>query len=788
MTDVGSWALKSLDDSAIPLKKMSLQADIKDLLMFWKVSQTFRNTTDKTIEATYTFPTAWSAVLTEFVAVVGGERLVGQAMPRANAEEEYESAHEDGDLPILLNAAEDGIASVTLGNLAPQEEVTLELSFLTLLAPVNGIIRVTLPFSAGERYSSDGRQGNLEPHEEIETSLTAEYPVQADFHITGALTDCQVSVPTHPASYSKEDDGVRITVKKAFADRNLTLLFEGVPSINAGYLAEDPFREGGWAAACVFTPPAGSERKSLRVDIVADCSGSMDGVGVVKMREALAALTDVLTKDDEITLTRFGSSVESVIASPRAFTSLFVRRSFQPAVSRIEADLGGTELGEALHTVLERKHDLTKDHHQRIVLLITDGEVWQVEQILEEVTDRAVPIFVVGVGACAAEGHLQKIATASGGLCEVVTHAEEMTPALERLVSSARHELLKLSLDEELSQQCIDPQPWQKNGYCGTAVRLFMRFAQRPEGLPILHISSQKEASSLIISDWTHIHDDGALAKAAAYAEYAVSPYVEEYATQYGLLTADTSLLLVKEREASQKHYSEELVRVPQMASMPLHNFCLLRQPIDTKTVFCSQIYHQMPPTGADRKPLSIPLLNPFAIFSKKRQKPMLGLDALDSVGNPLTNCPADHNLPTALSEDLEEIPRIRPEDFEEEFGFTPLVQAWSEITEESENGLVAPGFWQTEISGMSADTFEALKQLVQEQYPQLSDDQCRLLVPAVMVLLVAATCRRPVLHEPLVIAAQDLMFSMLGPDDGKWKQLKEPFRDAYDKMISRGP
>ena len=767
MTDVGSWALKSLDDSAVPLKKMSLQADIKDLLMSWKVSQTFRNTTGKTIEATYTFPTAWSAVLTEFAAVIGGERLVAQAMSRANAEEKYESAHEDGDLPILLNAAEDGIASVTLGNLAPKEEVTLELSFLTLLAPVNGIIRVTLPFSAGERYSSDGRQGRLEPHEEIETSLTAEYPVEADLHISGALTDCQISVPSHPASYSKDDDGVRIAVKKAFADRNLTLLFENVPAMNAGYLAEDPFREGGWAAACVFTPPAGSEKKSLCVDIVADCSGSMDGVGVIKMREALAALTDVLTKDDEITLTRFGSSVEPVIDSPRAFTSFFVRRSFQPIVSRMEADLGGTELVEALHTVLTRKYDSTKDNRQRIVLLITDGEVWQVERIIEEVADRAVPIFVVGVGACAAEGHLQKIANASGGLCEVVTHAEEMTPALERLLSSARRELLKLSLDEGLRQQCVSQQPWQKNGYCGTAVRFFMRFDQRPAGLPILNTSSHNIASSLVISDWTLLRDDGALAKATAYAEYAISADAEELAEKYGLLTAETSLLLVKEREDSQKQYSEDYVKVPQMADMqPCVDTPVFYRDSGSSPVYCAM-------TQPSAVALVKPIWNPFKIFSKKRQTAMLGMEDVEC-GNPLTNM---HDQEGGIS---------RLDYYKEEFAFTSLVELWSKTTKENENGLVAPGFWQSEVSNMPADTLESLKDLVREQYPQLSDNQCRLLVPVVMVLLVAEDCRLQVLHEPLVIAAQDLMFSMLGPDDGKWKQLKEPFNATYAKSFAR--
>ena len=349
----------------------------------------------------------------------------------------------------------------------------------------------------------------------------------------------------------------------------------------------------------------------------------------------------------------------------------------------------------------------------------------------------------------------------SSGLCEVVTHAEEMTPALERLLSSARRELLKLSLDEGLSQQCISQQPWQNNGYCGTAVRFFMRFDHRPEGLPILYISSHNTASSLVISDWTLLRDDGALAKAAAYAEYAVSPDAEDLATQYGLLTSDTSLLLVKVREESQKYHSEELVRVPQMATMPM-----------------AHIYQQMPlpyaDAGSDEKPSVRPLWNPLRIFSKKRKPAMLALEDIEC-RNPLIDM-----------HDLEGGGISRLDYYKEEFAFTSLVELWSRTTKENENGLVAPGFWQSEVSNMPADTLESLKDLVREQYPQLSDDQCRLLVPVVMVLLVAEDCRLQVLYEPLVIAAQDLMFSMPGPDDGKWKQLKEPCNATYAKSFAR--
>lgn len=790
MTDVGSWSLKSSDDSEIPLKKMTLRADIRDLLMTWKVCQTFRNTTDTAVEAIYTFPVAWSAVLTEFAAVVGGERLVAKAMPRATAEEDYESAHEAGDMPILLSADDNGIATVNLGNLSPGEEVVLELSFFSLLAPVNGVIRVTLPFSAGERYSSDGRQGKLEPYEQIETSLTAEYPVSAEFHVAGVLANCQFSVLTHPSVCNREGDGILITVKKAFADRNLVLLFEEVPEVNVGYLAEDPFRKDGWVSACVFTPPAGAEKRHLRVDVLADCSGSMSGVGIVKMREALAALTEVLAKDDELTFTRFGSSVVQEISTPRAFTKLFQRRTFQPMISRIEADLGGTEIGEALQAVFNMSLSSSEtENRQRVVLLITDGEVWDIESIIEEIKEKDVPIFTIGVGQCAVEGHLQKIAAVSGGLCEVVTHAEEMTPVVERLMSSARSERVRLEADSATYRQYgNDRKLWPENGYRGTAVKVLARMKKRPTNTPTLKIFSSEGKVNLVAENSVVGSDDGsALAKAAAYLACGFGSHEGNLAVDYGLLTLDTSLLLVKERDRTQKEYSEKMVRVPQMATMPsvMMNYCQMPQcsysldkfeaaPVflrfDADVTGSSDVM----PVSTKEKVRGLGLVQKlFGRGAKHHCSAKLGMEVLDddmAVENPLRDSVGE-NSSGAFNSDLEQ------------YGFVAYVESWSRNAANNINGRLPLRFWQMAASELPTDVLNSLKQFIQEKFRQLSDEQCAQLVPAVMVLLTEATSSKHVLAEKLVVAAQDLIFNLFGPDDEIWKALKEPFCEAFYKQ-----
>ena len=720
MTDAESWMLKSFDDRAIPLKKMALQADINELLLTWKVSQTFRNTTSETTEAIYTFPVAWSAVLTEFAAVIGGERLIARALPRAEAEDRYESAHENGDLPILLNANADGVVTVNLGNLAPDEEVTLELSFLSVLAPVNGMIRFTFPFSAGERYSSNGRQGNLEPQEQIETDLTAEYPVKADFHIAGVLAGCQASVPSHPALFTQtEDGGINITVRRAYADRNLVVFFHDVPNMNVSYLAQDPFQKDGWVAACVFTPPARALKHPLRVDVLADCSASMAGVGIEKMREALAALTDVLTAEDEITFTRFGSNVVTDVPSPRAYTKLFERRTLRPLISAMEADLGGTELQVALHTVFNLDN-AEADGRQRVVLLITDGDVWNIDPIVEEAAQKGIPVFTIGVGLCAAEGHLQQISAASGGLCEVVTHAEDMTLVAKRLITSARDEPAHFEIDSATRHQYgHDTDLWPKNGYCGTAVKAFARMPQRPADSPTLKASAS--TSQVDLKATTSVVEGKvgkALAQAAAYWACSANLDSEDLAIQYGLLTLKTGLILVNERAKTQKSYSTQMVRVPQMA--PMFTMCC---------------FPQMPMPRSE-----IPVVHTYT--------------------------------PSSILENISHNWR----------GFDQFVTLWSDRVADDPTLLNEdrqPEFWRDAAFALPQRILDTMKLRLVEKFPQLSDEQCQELVPA-MVTLFAQEPNGGVTAEVLVEAAQALIAKLLNPQDDTWKSLKTPFCQAF--------
>jgi Ca-activated chloride channel family protein len=93
------------------------------------------------------------------------------------------------------------------------------------------------------------------------------------------------------------------------------------------------------------------EQRPLALKIVLDCSGSMGGDTLATAKRALLAILERLKPDDRISLTRFGSSIDQVTdgLEPADGNSLAPLKS---RIRQIEADLGGTQMEDALRAAL----------------------------------------------------------------------------------------------------------------------------------------------------------------------------------------------------------------------------------------------------------------------------------------------------------------------------------------------------------------------------------------------------------------------------------------------------
>ena len=79
------------------------------------------------------------------------------------------------------------------------------------------------------------------------------------------------------------------------------------------------------------------------------------------------------------------------------------------------------------------------------MLLITDGEVWAVEQVVDLAARSGHRLFVVAVGAAPAEALARQLSEKTGGACEFVSPNEDIEGAIVRMFQRMRQQPRQIS-------------------------------------------------------------------------------------------------------------------------------------------------------------------------------------------------------------------------------------------------------------------------------------------------------------------------------------------------------
>ena len=560
----------------VALKSLAWEGIANDLVLTLKTRQTYKNDTGKNIEVVYTFPVAWNAVVSRFAVELNGKTMVAKAMEKKQAEEKYEDAIESGDTPVMLEYSRDGLCTANLGNIQPGETVVVEIETVKTLTWDNGKVRIAIPTVVANRYSPDGSQGSLLPHQQVSTNFLAEYPVDFPLTLKGLLASGEVDVPQHTARIEKTLTGVEIDLKRAFANKDIVITIDSLQAANTGIFAPDPITEGRWAGFCTFTPMHNALTVNpARMKILVDCSGSMNGSSIYLAKHALQSLADNLTDDDAITLSCFGSRTEHKIRQPSHCTRHFIRQNYKPMIAGISADMGGTDMDEALQEVIRLGTGIFNKYTADI-LMITDGEVWQVDRLVDIVRNGNHRIFIIGVGVAPGENLLRRLAEATGGACEMVLPTEDMDETVSRML--ARMRLAQLSdITVAWKEQPVWHSPIPKNAYLGESITIGAIFDRAPVS-PVSLSCRLGDEKIAIDADSHFIKDGGQLAKAAVNEQVKSLDDDEaqtDLAVQYSLIGERTNLILVHERDADRKAKGiPELHKVPQMALDDIPAFC----------------------------------------------------------------------------------------------------------------------------------------------------------------------------------------------------------------------
>lgn len=547
----------------ICLKALSWNCQVNHLHCILKSEQIYLNTSPDPVEAVYTFALPRGAVVTNFAIDIGGKLLQAQVAKTQQAADRYEKAIEDGDLPAMIEYCKDGLCTLNIGRIKPNEKVVISITCEWIQERVGDTVRFTIPTVIADRYSRDGSQGDLLPHQYVESSAFAEYPIKAHFEFVGReYENARFAAPGFSPVCTFNNGSVAIDIDHGFADRDLVVTAENVNAVAYSYLLDD---DGQYRGIVVLPVPKLSDEvcnRELSLSLVVDCSGSMVGAAIQEARRALNSLPELLTERDKLTLTLFGSEQQVVFKKSQACTKTFFRRDFIPKVTQIDANLGGTEMTAALKEATKYTTGPTD------VLLMTDGEIWETDECIELAKNRGQRVFVIGIGNAANGQFCHSIAEATGGAVEMVLPTEDMTAVMARMIQRMRRPSLQVKSFAPMHSQYRSHLLHQVHS--DETLVVYFRFAKLPGQIPMLDLGDGNRQIRVEGAPW-RLSDNRGLLMIAANTELAdgVVDEPEDFAVRYSLLSEWTNLILVNEREIGRKTLAQpKLQRVPQMMNI----------------------------------------------------------------------------------------------------------------------------------------------------------------------------------------------------------------------------
>jgi Ca-activated chloride channel family protein len=448
----------------LPLEAVDVAASITGLVARTVLTQTFGNPLDQPLEATYIFPLPDRAAVSEFRMEVGERVVEGVLKERGEARATYDQAIREGRRASIAEEERPGVFTMRVGNLLPGETVRVRLVMTGPLPWDQGEATFRFPLVVAPRYIPgaplEGEPvgaGTVPDTDAVPDASRITPPVllpgfpnpirldiRAEIDPAGLeLGEVRSSLHT-VVEEERDGDGGPVRVVRVQpgerANRDFVLRLRTGGEAVTTSVAAVPDREGADGTfALTLLPPAGADAGHPRdLVFVLDRSGSMAGWKMVAARRAVARMVDSLRGRDRFTVLAFDNRVETPPALPGGLEAAADRARFQAVefLARLDAR-GGTEMAAPLTQGLDLltgagEGDAARD---RVLVLVTDGQVGNEDQILRLLAPRlaGVRVYTVGIDTAVNEGFLKRLAGLGGGACELVESEDRLDAVMDRV-------------------------------------------------------------------------------------------------------------------------------------------------------------------------------------------------------------------------------------------------------------------------------------------------------------------------------------------------------------------
>ncbi|PKK77689.1 hypothetical protein RhiirC2_675649 [Rhizophagus irregularis] len=436
----------------IPLQNVTVEANIVDMIAEVTISQAYKNIEKDTIEALYKFPIYEAAAICGFEAEIDGQRKVKGIVKEAKeAAKEYTEAIQEGHGAYLLESESEDVFQCSVGNITSEQTVVIKITYVTELKhdSESEKIRFVLPTNIAPRYGSSEYSSSSNDGKILNPDVVS-YSDKADFYLELAVTCRMTSTiqniesPSHKISTEMNIDGnpkiskITLTEQITYLEKDFILVVKSKDLDQPRAFVEyDPELQTN-CIMLTLVPKFSLNTTISELVFVVDRSGSMDIEPMKKAAQALELLLRSLPEDCYFNVVSFGSDYDSLFPKSELYSETSLSKALNLAQT-MKSNYGGTEV----YNVLEWVFKNSRDDMPTSIFLITDGEVWNVDQIVELVSKHEeeknddLRLFSLGIGDSVSHNLVESVARAGKGYAQFVTNDERMDKKVIGMLKNA---------------------------------------------------------------------------------------------------------------------------------------------------------------------------------------------------------------------------------------------------------------------------------------------------------------------------------------------------------------
>jgi len=406
---------------------------IEDQVAITTVEQTFRNHTDRNLEATYLFPIPKGASVNKFTMWIDGKETTGELLDAKKASSIYTSIVQRTQDPGLLEYLGNSMMRLKVFPIPPKGDQKVKISFTSVSQQDGGIVEYIYPLK------TDGKGTRTLEKFSVTVNIKAQTPVQSIYS------------PTHAIDIKRKGDKeatVEFERNQATLDKDFQLFYSsGKADIGLTPVLYRPVSSEDGYFMLLITPQLESMKNRIPRDLVLvlDTSGSMSDLKMSQAKKAVKVCLNQLGEKDRFSIVSFATAV-GTFQDTLADASPDQLEKANKWIDDLRAG-GGTAIQPALNTALDlRGKDAGRSFN---IVFFTDGQPTVDERdpakIVKNVVEKnsaSTRIFTFGVGDDVNAAMLDQLADTTRAISTYVRPAEDIEAKASSLCSKISHPVL----------------------------------------------------------------------------------------------------------------------------------------------------------------------------------------------------------------------------------------------------------------------------------------------------------------------------------------------------------